>query len=104
MSKKMKLAAVLTAAALLSPAALAGGDGKPCFWKGGDSHETTRTVAETPVLDETDEAMEAVAPATAIPDENAVVKLDENGEPAPLEVLPEAEAAASPAGPAGAGR
>ena len=91
MSKKMKFAAALLTAAFLSPAALAGGDGQPCFWKGG-GHETTRAVAETPLPDRATEIMGPPASA-ATPDGNAVVKLDENGRP----VLPEAEAAEAPA-------
>ena len=34
---KMKIAAVLTAALCVSPAAFAGGDGSRCIWK-GDAH------------------------------------------------------------------
>ena len=82
---QVKFAAVLLTAVLLSPSAVAGGDGKPCFWKG--DREAARTVAETPVPDEAAEVVEFAAPA--IPDENAIVKLDENGEP----ILPVPESA-----------
>lgn len=94
MSKKMKLSAVLLAAAFVSPAALAGGDGRPCFWKGGGHEDASRTVAESPVP----EAEHAPAPNAAeaiVPEEHFVVRLDENGEP----ILPEAADAELPEAP-----
>ena len=78
-SPKTKLAAVLATAALLSPSALAGGDGKPCFWK--DAAHQTRTVAETPVPAEPFDPAEFVGPLQpAEVDENAVVRLDDEVE------------------------
>ena len=85
MSKKTKLTAVLLTAAFLSPTAFAGGDGRPCFWKEG-GYEKSRTVAESPVPEAEggEAAPEFIEPIE--PDENFVVRLDENGDP----ILPEA--------------
>ena len=90
---KTNIAAVLLTAAFLSPTALAGGDGRPCFWKGGGHEETTRTVAETPAPEAAEPAPDIAEPIVS--DENFVVRLDENGEP----MLPEAADAELPAAP-----
>ena len=61
LKKTARIAAALVAAAVLSPSAIAGGDGYICDWK----EKAKRTVAEsTPVL----------------PDENAVVLLETSPE------------------------
>lgn len=94
---KTSIAAVLLTAVVLSPSALAGGDGRPCFWKEG-GHEATRTVAETPVP--TAPAEEFPAPEAAVPplpDENLTARLDENGRPLAPETATDPEASGAPA-------
>ena len=64
LKKTARIAAALVAAAVLSPSALAGGDGYICDWK----EKAKRTVAES-------------APThPVLPDENAVVLLETSPE------------------------
>ena len=72
----MKSVRVKITAALLAAAAFVPGGALACEWL--DGKKARRTVAESPIL------AESVAP-----DQNAIVRLDENGEP----ILPTSEPA-----------